>query len=161
MANDFIIRPARIDDAEGIFEAHRRSIQEVCAKDYTPEQIAGWFPNTRTPQNYADKISEGDKKYFVADINGVIVGFSNFENDGSISSCYIHPNYLRRGIATELFKATEAAIKELNIHKITLNSSKTAVKFYQSMGMSVAKEILHRLRSGVDVEAYQMEKTIK
>lgn len=36
------IRRARHGDEEGIHNAHMKSINEVCAKDYKPEQTAAW-----------------------------------------------------------------------------------------------------------------------
>ena len=39
---NFIIRQARDEDALGIISVHVNSIRNVCAKDYTSEQIEAW-----------------------------------------------------------------------------------------------------------------------
>ncbi|MDB5478514.1 MAG: GCN5-related N-acetyltransferase [Alphaproteobacteria bacterium] len=83
-----IIRPARIEDAPGIYEAHKFAIQQICAKDYTPEQIDGWFPSSRTPEDYAVKIAAKSCGYLVAEIDGKIAGFSTFENEEMSSSIF-------------------------------------------------------------------------
>ena len=37
-----VIRKAKLDDMKSVMRAHTLSIEEICSKDYTSEQIAKW-----------------------------------------------------------------------------------------------------------------------
>jgi len=154
----FIIRPARIEDATGIFDTHRRSIQEVCAKDYTAQQIQTWFPSTRTPARYADFITNNEE-VFIVELEKRIIGYLHIQKD-VLTACYILPEFINKGIGTALFQTAEGIFKKRNIKKITLTSSITALTFYQKMGMKVIKPALHQLNSDISLEVYIMEKNL-
>ncbi|MDB5478513.1 MAG: hypothetical protein JWM96_1008 [Alphaproteobacteria bacterium] len=51
-------------------------------------------------------------------------------------------------------------MKDAGYNTMTLNSSITAVGFYQKMGMVIIEKTNHRLRSGVELKAYKMEKNL-
>ena len=38
----YVIRKAKLDDMKSVMRAHKLSIEEICSKDYTSEQIAKW-----------------------------------------------------------------------------------------------------------------------
>lgn len=161
-----IIRQPVPDDATFVHEAHGRSIRELCGNDYTPEQIAGWLPDSVTPDYYRENFSNPDKAryYRVAVLGNNVVGFSAYKirDDKTcwMSLLYVHPDYSRSGVATALFSEMESYARQKDCEKIVLNSSVTARCFYEAMGMSVIKETLHTMNSGVEFEAFEMEKTL-
>jgi hypothetical protein len=38
----YVIRKAKLDDMKSVMRAHILSIEEICSKDYTSEQVAKW-----------------------------------------------------------------------------------------------------------------------
>jgi len=154
-----LIRPATLDDAEGIFTAHQRSIRELCAGDYSAEELDAWMPATRSPEKYRNDIKAAKKSQLVAEIDGIIAGFTYYSK-GNISACYVHPDFVRRGVAKALFQAVENDSLQNGVTRITLSSSITALPFYQKMGMRQMDESTHRFENGVEVPVMKMQKNL-
>jgi len=64
VAEPLKIRSAIATDADAIHELHTKSVQELCAEHYTPEQIAGWLKQ-RTSAGYLPGIERNE--IFVAE----------------------------------------------------------------------------------------------
>lgn len=152
-----VIRKATPLDAKGIYEAHTRSIREICCADYNAEQIEAWA-GPRKPENYVKAIKNG--RFYVAEINGTIAGFSNY--DGSeLHAVYIHPKYARKGAGKALFtKVCEAASLE-GLTFLSFSASITSVPFYRLMGCVVENESTHRFSSGIEIKCLRMRKSLK
>lgn len=151
------IRPATVEDAAGIFETHRRAIHELCVKDYSAAQLNSWFPETRSADKYVNDIKNAKKTHLVAEIDGKLAGFATF-GDGKLAACYTSPDFVRRGVATALFKAAEAESESKGFKKIALSASVTGYDFFRKMGMRHVEETTHRFENGVEVPILRMEK---
>jgi ribosomal protein S18 acetylase RimI-like enzyme len=99
-----IIRRAVGDDCEGILRAHVASIRELCARDYTPEQIEAWAGPKR-----ADVYLKVMERHtlVVAEEDGEILGFGEVAvhpegglGPGEVEICglYVHPAHGRCGV---------------------------------------------------------------
>ena len=164
MESKVLIRYACIEDAQGIFVAHKRSVYEICSQDYNSEEIQGWFPASRTAERYATAISENEKSYLVATVDNVIAGFSSFAIDDKkqchVSGLYVHPTYCGNGVGKELFNRVEELAIQAECLSIHLNSSITAHLFYEKVGMTTIKFFRHKLGSGTELNAFQMKKDL-
>src|SRR2546423_15674139 len=127
-----IVRRATLDDADAICEVHIRSIRELCAKDYTAQQIDSWT-RYKSPDNYRRGMMERGEVLFVAEIEEKIVGFSSLEKD-EITSVYIAPEAAGRGAGRALVHAAEAHARDQGVRAIRLRSTITSIEFYQHMG---------------------------
>lgn len=154
------IRTATIDDAEAIFAIHHESIHGLCTHDYTNVEIDAWMPPTRTADKYRNDIKSEKQIYVIAEIDGQPAGFSYF-HDGKITSCYVHPDYARQGVATALFQYVEEATLAQDISRIWLSSSITALPFYRKMGMRLKEESIMRFQNGVEIPIFKMYKNLQ
>lgn len=74
--------------------------------------------------------------------NGDIIGFSSFINlpyTVEITGLYVHPDYIRRGIGTQLLQRIEAAAFEKKHKNIHVISSLAALDFYKANGYSLVR----------------------
>jgi ribosomal protein S18 acetylase RimI-like enzyme len=106
---DWRLRPAGVDDAEGVLDLWRRAEATVSATD-TPEDvrclIEGW----------------PDSLILAVDGDGVIVGTLIASFDGWRGNLYrlaVEPAYRRRRLATELVAAGEAHLQKLGAKRLT------------------------------------------
>jgi len=152
------VRKARLEDAEAICHVHCGSVRTLCTNDYTPEQIEAWVGRSE-PENFRKALVERGETVFVAEIEGVIAGFSSLFKD-EIYAVYIHPEYTRQGVGTRLLNAVEKEAIFQQIKKLKLVSSITAKPFYQANGYQVVEHSFHTLPSGIQIPCVYMEKSL-
>jgi putative acetyltransferase len=152
-----IIRKAAVDDVQAILKVHTRSVESLCARDYTPKQIRAWVDNKKTDK-YIEVIQRDPT--FVAEIGGTIVGFIRFRpSTNELSSIFVDPDYVRQGIASKLFKKACDEAKHLDLTYFWLDASLTAVPFYDAMGFIMQGTTTHKF-SGVDLKCLRMHKSL-
>ena len=103
-----------------IRKAKREDIQPICSF----AQIA--IENNANRRQYVTKSVESGICY-VAEINGSVVGYAvldyNFYSNGMIDMLYVHPDYRRQGVATELIKHIESICKTEKLFTSTNESN--------------------------------------
>jgi putative acetyltransferase len=80
--------------------------------------------------------------------------------DDRISSMYIHPDFIRQGIAKKLFSYSEDELRKLGHTRMTLSSTITAFPFYLKMGMKFIEDRFHTFKNGEKVAIKYMEKDL-
>ena len=136
-----LIRKAVIEDATRFLEIHYASIRNLCASDYSADQIDAWA-NFRTAEDFRYRITM-DVSY-VAEVEDIIVGYIRFNPKTSeLCSLHVHPTHARLGIGTALFMRAISDAMSRNMTRFWLHSSLTAVPFYESLGFKREKETIH------------------
>ncbi|RUR16579.1 GNAT family N-acetyltransferase [Legionella sp. km535] len=138
------IRMAALEDAQAIAENHIRSWQEMY-KEFIPESILQELSIEERTQQWSDLIKQ-NVKVLVIEVHHKIVGFASIcafrdahgdGGKGEISAIYLHPDYWRLGLGTQLCLA---ALSELSssgyktIYLWVLSDNHQARKFYESLG---------------------------
>jgi putative acetyltransferase len=142
----FTIRRAVESDSPHVYEVHVRSIREVCAPSYTPEEIHDWTVRKR-PEGYVPVIKTRD--FFVATADERVVGFSEFNPETSeVAAVYVHPEFTGQGVGRALLEHAEAAALARGATRLHLSSSLNAVPFYEKHGYVVDKHGSVTLGSG-------------
>lgn len=95
------IRYANNNDIEQIQKLIFNTINTINSKDYSSRQIHIWTIRANNI-NWAEKMT--DQFFFVAETDHVITGFSSLSNSGHIDFLYVHKDYQRSGIASNLLK---------------------------------------------------------
>ncbi len=122
-----------------------RSFNEYIAPDFPEEGIDEFF-------NYANpralrKRSEGSHFVLVAELEGSIAGMIEIREMRHVSMLFVDKAFHRRGIGKELFNAALARIESepRPPGNVTVNSSRFAVPFYESLGFVRTQEekIIH------------------
>ena len=146
------IRLAQRKDRPGIEAMHFLSVQGLNTQDYTPEQIEAFVGHLGT---YDTSLID-DGTYFVIEETGRIIasgGWSwrmpQFESAGEgaggrsfglspdsakIRSIFVHPQHVRRGLATRLVKLSEERAVEAGCRLIELWATLTGVPLYRALG---------------------------
>ena len=130
------IRRALPQDAEHIIQVHERSIREVCAKDYTPEQIEAWAGRKAKAQLWMNTIERD--LVWVVELNNKIVGFGHLafmeETRAEVMGLYFTPELKGLGAGKKLITIMKDESMLIGVKTLTLYSTLTAKTFYEQCG---------------------------
>jgi GNAT superfamily N-acetyltransferase len=128
-----IVRRATVDDAAEACMVIRRSIIDLCHLDHRGDEafLAKWLSN-KTADNVGRWISRAH--FLVAVENGIILGAAAITESGKITLNYVSPDARFRGVSKALMQGLEDHAKACGLAACTVESSQTALRFYQSLG---------------------------
>ncbi len=106
------IRFTTPEDALQIGQLIYDTIRTINRNDYDELQVKAWAPDPLIFSTYDDSFA------YVADLNGLIVGFANLTNAGYLNRFYIHKDFQSQGIGTLLLNTLESKAKILNLKNI-------------------------------------------
>lgn len=132
------VRRARIEDAAEACLVLRRSIVELCSLDHGGDEkiTAKWLSN-KTVENVRRWILQCH--CFVAEgETGRILGLAAMDDSGKITLNYVSPDARFRGISKALVRCMEDKAKALGIEECHLETTQTALRFYQELGYAVS-----------------------
>ncbi len=159
---NFNIRKTKLEDMAGVMDAHRRSILELCSKDYRPEQIQAW-----ANVNYSKDIWQRNIElefHYVIEREKQIEGFchSRIHDDGTgeIKGLYFTKKISGLGLGRKVFELCMRHIYERNCPTVLITATKTAKGFYEKMGFRIVQEAVIPIR-GIEVECFRMEMVLK
>ena len=95
----------------------------------------------------------------VAEVNGVLAGFASYEINGHLDFLYTHPEFARRGVATQLYLKIESALGVAGISEIFTEASLAARPFFEHHGFRLNAEELVECR-GARLRRFRMHKQI-
>ncbi len=146
------IRRYRSEDCRRLTELFYDTVHSVNARDYAPEQLDAWA--TGQPDLEAWDRSLHAHESFVAEENGVIIGFGDIDQSGYLDRLFVDKDHQGRGVATALCDALEAAARA---EHYTTHASITARPFFEKRGYRVVRQ--QRVeRQGVFLTNFVMEK---
>jgi len=151
------IRRYEAADLDTLIELFRYSVRRVASRDYTHEQVMAWAPDNIDREATASR--NLSRPTWVAEIDGVIAGFTDLEPTGHLDRLYVHPDYQRRGVASTLLTTVEAVAKEQHITRLYSEVSITARPFFERRGFRVIASQMVTVR-GQEFTNYRMEKML-
>jgi len=127
------IRQARAEDAAAACAVVRRSIAELCHPDHGRDEVllARWLSN-KTVENVTRWIMQSH--FVVAEEAGTILGVAAMNGSGKITLNYVSPDARFRGVSKALVQQLEEAARSLGLSECVLETTQTALRFYQSLG---------------------------
>ena len=155
---NFIIRQARHEDALGIISVHVNSIRNVCAKDYTSEQIEAWSGRRFKADLWKQAM---DRDFiWVVEYEGKVTGFGHFavmdEESGEVMGLYFVPPAIGKGLGKKMMEEIFQVASKFNLKKISLHSTLTAKSFYETMGFRQYESDTTVEMQGVDIPCHPM-----
>lgn len=128
-----LIRAAEPSDAEAACDVLRRSIAELCEADHRNDEIflANWLAN-KTPENFRSWLTSSH--VYVAEEAGRLLGVAAVSEMGNVLLNYVAPEARFRGVSKTLLGACEDKARRLACAFISLESTKTAERFYLAQG---------------------------
>lgn len=148
------IRVATVLDIPALAEVYRDSVKAIAPQRYLPEQVEAWvyFPSdTAAFNNFIFNPTT-----FVAELDGIIVGFSGVEENGHIASLYVRGDYNRQGIGSRLLENVIQYAKSHNIPQLYTEASEFSRALFNKFGFQVS-ETENVIREGVWFHRYLME----
>lgn len=153
------IREIKAEDLEAIVALFKETVYHVNAKDYTSEQLLVWAPHHIHHSDNRWK-SLLDNIAYLIEIDDMIVGFADTTVEGYLDRLFVHRDYQRQGIASQLVKKLESLLLLRGVKKITTEASITAKSFFERMGYLVVKEQNKPRPGGVTLTNFLMEKRL-
>lgn len=101
-----IVRRARIEDAQGILEAHYSAVHETAAGDYPREVRDAWSMQV-TAERIDQYLKRGlrNKTTVVAEVDGEIAGFGAIaESNSELRAVYVSAMFGRQGIGSAVLR---------------------------------------------------------
>lgn len=160
---ELIIRRARKEDASKIISAHRRSIREVCSRDYSPAQIAVWSGRDFQEAHWY-KTMDRDIVWVIADAADNIFGFGHLDIRGEraeLAGLYYVPEAIGRGLGKQMIGLMLKECESRAVKSISLTGTKTAKKFYEAVGFEQVGPMKAFPIGGKPIEVFEMSLQIK
>lgn len=157
-----LVRKAIPKDAEAIHYAHMRSIQEICSKDYSPQEIQAWGHRPYREDQRLSSI-KNDLVWVIED-NGCIEGYGHlkiFEKDGlkrgHIFGLYLTPKAVGKSLGKAIVDLMMEEIKSVKVKQLSLEATITAQNFYRKVGFIDAGPEITVEISGTPIRCYPMK----
>ncbi len=129
-----LIREYQSSDCDKMAELFYNTVHTINAKDYSKEQLDVWATGQIVLKNWDQSFQE---HYSVVAVNdGIIVGFGDIDRKGYLDRLFVHTDYQRKGIASDICNCLEQAVQG----NIVTHASITARPFFERRGYKVVKE---------------------
>ena len=128
------MRLAREADVPAMSRVLIASITHLCGADHgdAPERIADWTMN-KSPEGVARMLADPAHSMFVAEHDGVVAAVGLVAGS-RIGLNYVDPDHRLAGISKALLAYMEQHMRVAGVGTATLESTETALAFYQSAG---------------------------
>ncbi|MGF1489508.1 MAG: GNAT family N-acetyltransferase [Prochloraceae cyanobacterium] len=156
-----IIRRGKPQDREELFQVTMKSIEALCAKDYTSKQLQCLLRDKSKRFRRGIKLGE---TIYVAQLQGKIIGYSSLLSK-SIGAMFVLPEYARQGIGKELLTTIENEAIARKCKVLTAIASLTGVPFYQACGYRPLENYYLSLEdckigNNIEIPCIKMEKLL-
>ncbi len=147
MEGQYHIRSATKADLPAMLEVFVQAIEQTAAKDYSQAQRDAWSASAKNSERWERAMN--NQEFWVAVIDGKIVGFISLENKNYVDFLYVHPRYTRRGIAQALYDTLLATFfvelrrrtyAQPTSSELCSDVSHTARPFFEKQGFEVIRE---------------------
>jgi GNAT superfamily N-acetyltransferase len=174
------IRLATVADVPRLQQLITKSVSQLSANYYTPEQIESGLAHVFG----VDTQLLHDQTYFVAEAEDEIVGAGGWSRRKTlfggdqrksnhpdplldpateaarIRAFYIHPNWSRRGIGTMILQACEDAARVGGFRLLELAATLPGIPFYLARGYRQEEEIVIETPGGGTLPTFRMTRSI-
>ena len=144
-------------DLHAVMDLFYVTVHEVNKNDYSEEQLDAIAPKDANEYHWEKSLEKNHTIVVEEDDN--LIAFGNIGKTGYLDRLYVHPDYLRKGIASKLVEELEEYAKKHGSHVINVTSSITSKAFFESKGYAVIEEQINE-RRGERLLRYLMEKKI-
>ncbi|MFI5333454.1 MAG: GNAT family N-acetyltransferase, partial [Candidatus Babeliales bacterium] len=125
-------------DISQINQLFTDTVHAVNIRDYAQEQLDIWAPKNRTAEHWKTRLK--DHIAYVADADGLIVGFADITKDGYVDHVYAHKDFQGHGIASALLQRLEKDAQAMGLHELRTEASITAKPFFEKRGFTVTSK---------------------
>ncbi|PGZ08443.1 GNAT family N-acetyltransferase [Bacillus cereus] len=138
MFKGIIIRTFQKEDLEQVLQLFYETVHTVNAKDYNLLQLQAWAPERLDRESWLQSLAKNIS--YVADNNGLILGFGDYNDGQYIDRLFTHKDYQGKGIASYILQKLEEEAVNLQHRDIYTEASITAKPFFERKGYICIKE---------------------
>ncbi len=153
------LRLAVAEDAGSVAQLFCDAIRALSAADYSSEQIDVWA-GAPDATRWRDRIADGQREFWLAELDETLAGFCDFEPDGHVDMLYVSPGHARQGVATALLCQIHESAARIGLTRLYTEASITARPVFERHGFQVLEPQDVR-RRGTLLRNYKMEKTLQ
>ena len=157
-SDDVLIRRFETADAGDTWRVFHAAVHGTASRDYTPEQIQAWAPPTVDEARWQRRRSTSHT--YLACLDGAVVGFSDFTDEGLLDMLFVHPGAggrrLARALVTHVLHEAAAA----GHHRLHVHASLTARPAFERFGFAVDATRLAEIR-GQELQNFDMSIDLK
>lgn len=140
-----------------IAELFTRSVHEIASSHYSQKQLEAWAPRPFDDEYWKYKCEL--KRPFVYVIEEKVAGFIELDPDGHIDCHYVHPDFIRRGIASALLKHVIKIANHLSMPRLFVEASHLIKPLYLKYDFQCLR-LNEVVRANVILENWIMEISI-
>jgi len=135
------LRAFRPGDEPALRAVYTSAIREVACHDYTPEQVDAWAPLEWDDEDLAAwAVRMAGVQPFVAEIDGVVVGYADLQPNGYIDHFFVAGNAGGRGVGGVLMRHVLAQAEARGLAELSSDVSVTAQPFYAHFGFEIVEQ---------------------
>ena len=154
------IRPFKENDLIEMIDLFYDTVHSINRRDYTNIQVNAWANKTELNRRHASWGEEFERNFtYVAILDKQIVGFCDLTPSGRLDRLYVHKDYQRKGIASELLEEVQQTARLHNMEQLHTEASITAVPFFREQGFSLVKSQLVE-KNGIQLKNFLMAKEL-
>ena len=143
------------EDAQTTWQLFFNTVRNINRQDYNEQQLQAWAPESMDLFIWNKRMM--DVEPFVAEVDGITVGYADLQNDGLIDHFFCHQNYQRQGVGRALMMHILHEGKKRGIKHYFSQVSITAKPFFEHFGFKVVEQKLLEVR-GEELISFYMEK---
>lgn len=152
----FAVRPFRDGDESAIVRVFYESVHGLGPRVFQAAQVTAWAPDVPDAAGWHDRLATHET--LVAERDGAIVGFAEFDRNGSLEYLYREPG--SPGAGGALLDAVEARARELGCKRLSTEASPLLKPVLERRGWNIdAPEDVER--DGVTLRRYRMSTALK
>ena len=144
------------EDAAGTHAAFRQAIVRTASSDYDAQQVAAWAGAADLDLGRWDA-RRSAAHTFVAVVDGQIVGFADFLDDGLLDMLFVHPDQGRNGVARALVARVRHEARSAGLVTLHTHASRTARPAFERLGFRTIRERPDNVVGGVVVPNFDMQ----
>ncbi len=152
-----VIRDYTESDADVLWVLFFNTIRKINRRDYSQSEVEAWACDSMDSETWIKRMN--GLSPFVAEIDGVVVGYTDLQSDGLIDHFFCHHEFQGKGVGRVLMNHVFEVGESRGIHRYYSEVSITARPFYEHLGFRFVKEKVAEVR-GQTLKYNLMEKII-
>lgn len=131
------IRNYRAQDSDEITDLFHGAVHSLIDENYTAEELEAWAPTPPDYSHWRERLAV--KKPYVAERDGMILGFIELEADGHIDCFYTHKDFQRQGVGRRLYNHLASEADARGVQDFHVEASEIARPFFEREGFVLEK----------------------
>ena len=154
---EILVRRFMESDADALGRVYFDAVRFGTTEFYDEAQRQAWAPAPPTGDSWRERLKS--QYTFVAEQQGIVIGFMTLRADGLIDFAFVAPDHIGQGVAKKLYAGLIQHAQAIGLQCLHTEASHLARRFFERQGWRVLKEQIVKKR-GVAMTNFLMEKNL-